>query len=157
MSIQRKYLREHAFLLTVIRGSLDDRELKQHVTDLTAEAEGLTGLDELADCMGLEDVTRLSGEGIREAARLEAQRAPALKQGKLAIVVPTQLQYGLARMYQAICEPFRAEVRVFLEFDPALEWLASEADPTHVRALREVAREECGSTGGEASSVSSAG
>jgi hypothetical protein len=51
--------------------------------------------------------------------------AKATKGGKRAIVAPTDLQFGIARMYETFTEVYKHSVphKVFRSKDEAMEWL----------------------------------
>ena len=66
--------------------------------------------------------------------------------GLLAIVVRNNLHYGLARMYQAIAEEYREEVRVMRDLDEAIAWLGVSELAEQVRGLRRA--EDAGRPGG---------
>jgi hypothetical protein len=74
----------------------------------------------------LSDVTILgvAAESVRDAARQVAQHVdPRLGEGKLAIVAPTDVLFGMARMYEILRDDSPIEVRVFRERDEAESWL----------------------------------
>lgn len=74
----------------------------------------------------LSDVTALgiSSESIRKAARSVGEHVNSrLKEGKLAIVAPRDLFFGMARMYEILRSESPVEVRVFRERGEAESWL----------------------------------
>ena len=75
------------------------------------------------------DTTRLSTEDVHLLAELGTPRASDIGQGKAAVVVDRDLEYGLVRMFQVFVEDnVASRFRLFRSRDEALIWLASEDD-----------------------------
>jgi len=76
---------------------------------------------DMAEC----SVTDITVGGMRTFIERASRKGQARKDGKTAVVVSSQLQYGLARMAEAFGEfvslPFA--FRVFKDRDEALAWL----------------------------------
>jgi len=74
-------------------------------------------------------VTGVTIGGMRTFIEKASRQGVARKNGKTAVVVNSQLQYGLARMAEAFAEfasiPFA--FRVFRERDEAVVWLKEES------------------------------
>ena len=119
---ERFYQPDSHFVYVRLSGHLDDAQVRQQLADFNREAEGRTGILELADCRGVEDVQQVSVKGLVDSAALERGQS-RVEGGKLAVVVTTPLQYGLARAYTEIASNFRDAVAVFYEFEEALRWL----------------------------------
>lgn len=79
---------------------------------------------ELADLRGLTGV-KLTTEGLKKLAEL-AQRYH--RSGRTATLAPTDISYGLGRMYHVFGPDASTRFEVFRELPAALEWL--QADPT---------------------------
>jgi len=74
----------------------------------------------------LSDVTfmDISGDSVRDAARRAAQHVDSrLEGGKLAIVAPRDVLFGMARMYEILRADSPVEVQVFRGRDEAESWL----------------------------------
>jgi hypothetical protein len=74
----------------------------------------------------LSDVTivDVAAGSVREAARRAEQYVDSrLEGGKLAIIAPRDLLFGMARMYEILRGDSPVEVRVFRERDEAESWL----------------------------------
>jgi hypothetical protein len=68
---------------------------------------------------------QLSSSDLRQIARaLRVERSDDAPRGRTAVVAPTDLAFGLARMTQVFMEEGPAEVRVFHSEEDALAWLA---------------------------------
>jgi hypothetical protein len=119
---ERFYQPDSLFVYVRLSGVIDDAQVRQQLHDYNREAEGRTGILELSDCRAVEDVQQVSVKGLVEGANLERGQT-RVEGGKLAVVVTTPLQYGLARAYVEISSNFREAVAVFYDFDEALRWL----------------------------------
>ena len=85
---------------------------------------------ELVDFSGITDV-KLSTEEIIQLGRLASNLDPQTGKHKLALVVGSNLAYGLARMYASYRNAGKKsakKIAVFREYDPALEWLRQQVD-----------------------------
>lgn len=67
----------------------------------------------------------VSTADLRESARFVLERQPAKPPPKVAFVTGTELDFGLARMFEAFREDPATEVRVFRDLDEALAWARS--------------------------------
>ena len=99
-------------------GVLTDRELLAHVRALTAEPRFAQHFRQLAD---LRDVTDLqvTASTIREMVRLNPFGAGSRR----ALVVTSDVVFGMARMYQILRDESPDEFRIFRKVDGALQWL----------------------------------
>ena len=63
-------------------------------------------------------------EGARHLA-FEVSKAPTMKYGRIAVVAPRSLQFGIARMFGILMDEFDiyAEYSVFSDFSNARTWL----------------------------------
>jgi hypothetical protein len=85
------------------------------------------GLFDLTDVTGVD----VSAESVRDAARRAEQYVDSrLEGGKLALVAPRDLLFGMARMYEILRADSPVEVRVFRERDEAESWLGITNHPT---------------------------
>jgi hypothetical protein len=133
MGFSRHWLREQAFVLTTVSGSIDSTSLMEHVQALNQESDGVSGLKELADCRELKDVENLSVSGVTKASLFEGKKPGS----RLVILVPKDAPviYGLARAYQMFAEESREAVKVFTDMNHAMSWL--EPDENSLRSILE--------------------
>lgn len=129
---ERHYMPDSRFVYVRVFGSLDDVQLREHVERYNEECAGRQALLELADGRGVEDVGRLTVQGVIQVAGMEEGQPRALG-GRLALVVSEPLHFGLARAYASIAGNVREETGVYYEIDEALRWMGPEADTDEVR------------------------
>jgi len=122
MAIERIYYRDHHFVLTLIYGKLTNAEIGEHVLAMNKEYAGEAALVELADCRYLTDISELDARGLMVSANLEKGQLRTAG-GKGAIVVASDLIYGMARVYASIAEQSRIDSQVYRDMDKAIEWL----------------------------------
>jgi len=120
MSIYRYYSSECNFVLSNLFGEINDGELAQHVSQFNKESEGIVGIKELADCREIIKIN-LSVHGTTLTASHE-QNKPG---SNLAILVPenNDMIFAMARAYQMFAEDFRESVKIFKDYNEALNWL----------------------------------
>jgi hypothetical protein len=86
----------------------------------------LAGYDELMDMSHVEHITLPSTERIRELARLSAEMDARTSTSRFAIVAPTDLAFGLGRMYatyRSLDDRSTKQVSVFRSREAALAFL----------------------------------
>ena len=70
-----------------------------------------------------------SPETIQRVAHNVAQNAARLQCGRTAILVATDVQYGMARMFMALTDLVHPDVEVFRDEQEALQWLTRQSEP----------------------------
>lgn len=105
---------------TVAAGVVTYRDLECHLAE--EEHDDSVGLAEVIDARGA--TTDLTTDQVR---RLVARTDALVRKGRfgaLAIVTDHDVAYGMARMYQVLCEMSLAvRIEVFRDLEPALTWL----------------------------------
>jgi hypothetical protein len=99
-------------------GILTDGELLAHVRALTIDPRFARSFHQLADLRDVADV-EVSTSTIREMARLN----PYGDGSRRAVVVTSDVLFGMARMYQILRDEPTDELEVFRKLDDALRWL----------------------------------
>ncbi len=66
---------------------------------------------------------QITPDGQRRLAELVAKKADKLKGGRVAMVATRDLTYGMFRMWEVQRGNIDYEVRVFRDFNKALEWI----------------------------------
>ena len=86
----------------------------------------LPGIPVIVDCRDVDppDSTELTNH---IAARISAL-AEELNCGPVAIVVGSDVEYGMARMYAALTALTHPNTAVFRNYDEALDWLDKQSD-----------------------------
>jgi len=107
----------------------------------------VAGFREVVDMTLAETVESPTAAKMRELASLSAEMAESVATGRLAIVAPQQLMFGLGRMYEAYREMqpgTQKEMAVFRTLDEASIYLgiAIRADEIHTAS----ADGECGTS-----------
>ena len=101
------------------------------VQDLVDDPLYRKGMFILVDHLAL-DATMISGADVRAQAdrviKLEEQLGPC----KVAIVVPTPLTFGYARMYELHAAETQLHSRVFYSRSAGVDWLAAKRRSTEV-------------------------
>jgi hypothetical protein len=119
MEIRRTVDEAARVVVLEVIGDIGDGELATLVGEL-AHAPGLG-----PDYSLLVDMRETRGRavttgGVKALATKPPILSPALRR---AVVVPTDLGYGMARMYEMFAEPHGAGVRVFRDYEQARRWV----------------------------------
>jgi hypothetical protein len=100
-------------------GMLCDQDLLDGDAELRGDPDFDPAYRQLVDLREA-DGTAVTSEGVRELARKPSLFLPGAKR---AIVVASDLGYGMARMFELMRSNRSGEIRVFESFDDALRWI----------------------------------
>lgn len=103
-------------------GVLQASEISDAVRKAAKDRRFRSGLRQLFDLSDVEYVAATYEELL--TLSIDGQRyQEQLRGGRLAIVAPRDVQYGLARMYQTLCIDLPLEVAAFRDATDARQWL----------------------------------
>lgn len=114
-------------------GPLTNADLTQYLRLLADDSRFRSGFNQLCD---LRDVTemRVGTSGIRQIVSLN----PFVAGSRRAVVVASDVAFGMARMYQILTDASPDELEVFRDLDEALRWLGvADVKAEILRALAE--------------------
>jgi hypothetical protein len=108
-------------------GRIGDRELFDAYASLVNEPDYDPSLDDLIDLRGVTHMG-VTGTGLHRLIAMYDQRESDGYRTRAAIVAPTDVLYGVARMFQALRgDDTPEEIEVFRSMDAALRWLTAPA------------------------------
>lgn len=81
----------------------------------------VAGIPTLVDCRDVEAIDTI--EVVKHLANRAAKITAELSCGPLAIVVSSDAEYGMARIYEALTDLVHPRTKVFRNYDKALRWL----------------------------------
>ena len=124
MPVHYRIDRERHFVLTRGVGTLTDEDVLGHQRELRAEAGFESDMNQLIDLSQTERFELAAGT-LRQIVAMN----PFGKGSRRALVSPSDLAFGMSRMFEAFSDGSEQEVRVFRDMAEAREWLgADEAD-----------------------------
>lgn len=103
-------------------GILTDDELLWHAQTLRADPRFDPAFRQIGNFLDLSEV-RVTAEGVRTLAQFN----PFNTDSRRAIVAPTDLAFGLVRMFEAHTRSDPDQFRVFRAIGPAFEWVGLDA------------------------------
>jgi hypothetical protein len=121
MRVSREVDRTHRVFVLRVSGELDDDGLLALAAELRSDAEAepdLALLIDLREASGLS----VTGGGVRALVAQPMVLSPASRR---AVVVPTDLGFGMARMYEMLREDRGGATRAFRDLDEARRWVTS--------------------------------
>jgi hypothetical protein len=121
MRVSREVDRIHRIVILGVSGDLDDDGLLALAGELRSDPEvkpDFALLIDLREASGLS----VTGNGVRA---LVAQPLVLSATSRRAVVVPTDLGFGMARMYEMLREERGGVTRAFRDFDEARRWVTS--------------------------------
>ena len=119
MPITYRIFAAEAFVLSTALGNLSDAELLGHQLELMGDSKFDPGYPQLDDLRGA-DMDNVTAACIQTLARTQVASKRCARR---ALLVGSDVAYGLARMLQALREGNQPEIRVFRDVDQALGWL----------------------------------
>jgi len=121
MPITHHVDRERNILFIIRSGSVDSQDERQPRRRRKLDPLVVPGIPVLVDCRAIESPSN------EEVTRYLADSLTAvvsdLQCGPTAIVVATDAQYDMARLYQMLTEIAHPKTEVFRDYDEALRWL----------------------------------
>jgi len=102
-------------------GKVTHREDMECFGNLLSDAEFRPGLLLLLDYRGRESVA--SSQEVRELVEHSGKVRPILGDARCAIVVSSDVAFGMGRMYSALSEHSFVPTNVFRDIDEARQWL----------------------------------
>jgi hypothetical protein len=99
-------------------GVLTDGELHWHAETLGADPRFHSDLRQICSFLEVSE-TRVSPEGVRTLAQMN----PFRRDSRRAVVVPSDLIFGLTRMFEAHTNSDHEQFRIFRTLGPAFEWV----------------------------------
>jgi hypothetical protein len=121
MRVSREVDRTDRVVVLCVSGELDDAGLLGLSAALGAAGELPQDFALLVDLRQASGV-RVTAAGVRS---LVAQPLVLSPDSRRAVVVPTDLGFGMARMYEMLREGRNGGVRAFRDFDEARRWVTS--------------------------------
>ena len=109
-------------------GAVTTQDEEQACKDREGDPQVVPGIPVLVDCTEVEPPD--STETIKYVASCTTQLAAELQCGPVAIVVATEVEFGMARMYMAYTDLAHPNTRVFKSEKDALEWLHDSSKAT---------------------------
>jgi hypothetical protein len=106
-------------------GPATPETLSGYIKDLVDDPRFRPGMFILANHQRM-DASTVTAADVREQARMMNELDDRLGPCKVAIVVPSTLEFGFARMYQAHTAATQVDSQVFYSKADAVAWLESE-------------------------------
>ena len=113
------------------RGTLTDQEVFGYQQEVWSLPD-VAGYDELVDMTDVEQIALPASTRVEDLARLAARMDSGSGESRVAIVAPSDIAYGLGRMYQRLRElqvRSTRQVGVFRTLPEALRFLGIEGVP----------------------------
>lgn len=104
-----------------VTGRLTPEELLAHLHDFTADSAFRPGLHAFVDCR--ETDVGSSSDDVRRMASDVRANGRELGTGRCAILVASDVQFGMVRVFEAFVGDTSMEFRTFRAVDEARQWL----------------------------------
>lgn len=118
-----EYLEPHDYVHVAIRGHFTAGDFERLHKEIVSHSQWRPGLNVLFDDTDL-DTDNLYTADIEYIAELIAAMRSDYENSKMAIVVSSDVQYGLARQLQSMTEAQTGtQIRVFINEEEAASWL----------------------------------
>jgi hypothetical protein len=119
MPAQHRIDREQHIAFSIFEGTLNNAELVQHQRAVQTDADFDPTLDHVIDMRkaSMEAITAITVNDLAQATRFS-------KESRRAMLISSDEQYGLSRMFQMLLDPPQ-DVRIFTDLESALLWIKS--------------------------------
>ena len=114
---------ERGIVFSVFDGTTTDADVSAHQKALSADPAFEPGFSQLLDFRGVTSV-RLTAAGVRAVAEAKNFGAGSRR----AIVVASNVAYGMARMFEILRDPEPDTVEVFRDLAEARRWLGLDGE-----------------------------
>ena len=128
MPLSHRVLEDGLLVVSDASGDLGDDELLDYMQRLDADESIRPTARSLVDFSSL-DSCEVGSETVRAAARIAEEWYTPAKSYRVAVVAPSDVAYGLARMYATLADGNASAVRTFRTREDALRWLEIEEPP----------------------------
>jgi len=128
MPVQHKVDLEIGILHVERWGHINTHDEERACRERSIDPLVTPGIPVLVDCTKVEPTD--SVETVRYIADCVTKNASTLKCGPVAIIVSSDVEYGMARMYMAYTELAQPITEVFRDQESALAWLIEERRKT---------------------------
>ena len=131
MAAQHSIDNNRNLIITTWSGPATDSDLIQALSEYQQHTKNRPEYDSYDEIVDLGGVTKfkLSTEGIKKLVQVAARSDVPGKRTRLAIIVNQPVAYGMARMYEvyrSLQTNVVKEIRVFMKYDDAQEWIESK-------------------------------
>jgi len=123
MPIEYAVDEERKVLVARAQGELCDADLLDYAQRLYDDPSIKRAVHELVDLSEVRSDSMITAEGIRALARFWESLYDWMSGGKLAIVAPTDVAFGLGRMYQMLRDDGPDHIQIFRDPEAAWRWL----------------------------------
>lgn len=123
MSIVYRIIKEHRLIVSVHVGTVPDDEFLRSYKQLFEDAAFDENYNLLVDLRRTTSGERSTAALRSLSADVEQQYRSAEPAPKTAVIAPTDISFGLGRMYQSFVDTVPGEVVIFRAADAALAWL----------------------------------
>ncbi len=128
MPISHRIDRELGCIFTTAEGDLTDEELLAHARRVENDPDADPRFDEVVDLRGVRGFGP-STPTVRETANVLKTGKRHAKEGRLAIVAPSDAGFGVGRMFEALAGAEAGRVQTFRTLEEALAWLEVAPSP----------------------------
>jgi len=124
MSVEYTYDEDRNVLHTRFFGAVTDKDLRDQAAAVASDRRVRYGVRELVDLSGIDEIDG-SPSTFEDVIHSDRVHAGKLEGMRTAIVAPTDVLYGLSRMYKALAELMEspATVMTFRTVQEAEDWL----------------------------------
>lgn len=127
MPIEYAYDERRNFLQTRFFGTITDEDIRKHSEAVAADPRIRLGLRELVDLTDIEEI-RASSASLELIIKIDMAHSDKFADQRTAIIAPTNLLFGYARMYQTMVDlqNSSSKIGVFRTPEEAKKWLGPD-------------------------------
>ena len=123
MQVSRQVDTANRIVILNVSGELEDSDLLSLAIGIEDDPEVKPDFSLLVDARRA-DARSVTSAGVRALASRRFALSPGSRRG---IVVPNELGFGMARMYEALRDTWGGAIRVFRDYEEAQRWVTTGA------------------------------
>ena len=117
--------RDDGILEIISRGRYSIEDLKIKIEQLISDPRWKPGMNTIADFREMD--VNITLKDIYSTRKVHALYDNKLGEGKVAMILKTDLAFGIGRSYESISEGLvKARIKIFRNYEEGLEWIQGE-------------------------------
>jgi len=129
MPLEHEIDEERNLVVARISGPVEPAAVLKHLETLRGDGRLRPGYRSLVDLSDALPGPGVDGDFVRQVAERARHQADAMEPARVAVLAPSDVIFGLARMYASLVEAPQRNVRVFRDDHSARRWLCGDDAP----------------------------
>jgi hypothetical protein len=126
MGIRYRVEEELGLVMAAVEGRITDADVLAYAERRLDDPDRLRAFDEVMDLRAIAEDSTVTNRGVRQLAQFWGDRSSEIGGGRLAVIAPSDVSFGMSRMYQILRDGGPDSIQVFRDPIDAFCWLDVE-------------------------------